>query len=229
MKICSQNPIWNFTTKLIVDEATPQNLLLEVFDADLGKVEPVLCLSVASWCFPSGRPTWQGDDRCAQHCRAQAALWPVDPAPGEILHNNNQQIIVPRVASRVRYYWPPRSDPWAARHLWRRLSQWNRSRNDQKAKSMKVKVFFLLNCLKPSLNSRLSQCKARGTSRQTQVPTHLTTMMVRTSRSSTTGWSAAWTRSGFYNRRRMPSLGVCLRWRTEVRTLLLSRKGDKNL
>ena len=48
MNFFSQNPIWNFTTKLIVDEATPQNLLLEVFDADLGKVEPVLCLTVAS-------------------------------------------------------------------------------------------------------------------------------------------------------------------------------------
>ena len=59
MKICSQNPIWNFTTKLIVDEATPQDLLLEVFDADLGKVETVSCLAAASSCFPSGRPTWQ--------------------------------------------------------------------------------------------------------------------------------------------------------------------------
>ena len=48
MKICSQNPIWNFTTKLIVDEATPQNLLLEVFDADLGKVETVYSLAAAS-------------------------------------------------------------------------------------------------------------------------------------------------------------------------------------
>ena len=108
MKICSQNPIWNFTTKLIVDEATPQNLLLEVFDADLGKVETVFCLAATSSCFPSGRPTWQlsyysysyyliigrptwqGDDRCAKHCRAQAALWPVDTATGKILHNNRR-------------------------------------------------------------------------------------------------------------------------------------------
>ena len=35
----SQNPIWNFTAKLMVDETTPQNLLLEVYDADLGKVD----------------------------------------------------------------------------------------------------------------------------------------------------------------------------------------------
>ena len=48
MKICSQNPIWNFSTKLIVDEATPQNLLLEVFDADLGKVKTVYCIAAAS-------------------------------------------------------------------------------------------------------------------------------------------------------------------------------------
>jgi len=33
----TQNPIWNFTANLMVDETTPQNLLLEVYDADLGK------------------------------------------------------------------------------------------------------------------------------------------------------------------------------------------------
>ena len=48
MNFFSQNPIWNFSTKLIVDEATPQNLLLEVFDADLGKVETVYSLAAAS-------------------------------------------------------------------------------------------------------------------------------------------------------------------------------------